>query len=109
VLRGEEPIFFRKLPPRARKKTRSGTAQPMLHGEDADLFEELRAARLALAREQNMPPYVIFHDSTLIEMALAKPRNARAMEEVPGVGQVKLERYGGVFLDVIEKFLRARG
>ena len=42
-------------------------------------------------------------------MALAKPRNARAMEEVPGVGQVKLERYGGVFLDVIEKFLRARG
>ena len=113
VLRGEEPIFFRKLPPRARAKTRSGAAQakppPMLHGEDAELFEKLRAARLTLSREQNVPPYVIFHNAALIEMALAKPRNARAMEEVPGVGQVKLERYGGVFLDVIEKFLRARG
>ena len=113
VLRGEEPIFFRKLPPRARAKTRSGAAQPkpppMLHGEDAELFEKLRAARLTLSREQNVPPYVIFHNAALIEMALAKPRDARAMEEVPGVGQVKLERYGSVFLDVIEKFLRARG
>jgi len=110
VLRGEQAIFFRKLPPRARKK--SGAAQskppPMLHGADAELFEALRAARLALAREQNVPPYVIFHNTALIAMAQAKPAELRAMEGIPGVGKAKLERYGRAFLDVIQNFLRDR-
>ena len=67
----------------------------------APLFEALRAHRLALAKDQGLPPYVIFHDSTLLEMARAKPRSLREMEQLSGVGRAKLDRYGEGFLRVI--------
>ena len=63
-----------------------------------DLFETLRALRRRLAEEQGIPPYVVFHDSTLHEMVARKPRTLATLAQVPGVGKVKLERYGEVFL-----------
>ena len=61
-----------------------------------------KAERAAIAREQGLPPYVIFHDRTLIEMARLKPETLEALSAISGVGQVKLERYGQRFIDAID-------
>jgi len=63
--------------------------------------DPLRACRLGLAREQAVPPYVIFHDKTLLAMAARRPTTTAAMGGISGVGDVKLARYGEAFLDVI--------
>ena len=79
----------------------------------ADLEDDLQAwltplitrlqpnERSKLAKQQGVPPYVIFHDTTLRAMALARPRSLRDMEEIPGMGTTKLDRYGAAFLKVI--------
>jgi len=72
-----------------------------LDGKDAVLFETLRALRLELARAQGLPPYVIFHDATLVEMARSRPRTASELAAMPGVGRSKLDRYGAAFLTAI--------
>ena len=68
------------------------------------LFEALRAKRRALAEAVGVPPYVIFHDATLREMALTKPTNIHALGRISGVGARKLEAYGEDFLSVIAQF-----
>ena len=112
VLRGEQPFLLRKHPPRERPQKRNRAATPAVESLDNDddkaLFEALRKLRLNLAREQGVPPYVIFHDSTLTDMAAKKPPNATAMLAVSGVGQVKVDRYGGAFLEVINEFCKGR-
>ena len=69
--------------------------------QDAKLFEALRAERRRLAEAQGVPPYVIFHDSTLKALAVARPRSLTDMDEVPGIGAAKRDRYGKMFLAVI--------
>jgi ATP-dependent DNA helicase RecQ len=64
----------------------------------ASLFEVLRLERSKLAKQQGVPPYVIFHDSTLRAMALARPRSLTDMEELPGRGATMLVRFGAAFL-----------
>ena len=71
--------------------------------EDQALFVELKALRLSIAKEKNIPPYVVFHDKTLIEMAKNRPSTLDEMALVPGVGQSKLNKYGKGFLDIIDK------
>jgi ATP-dependent DNA helicase RecQ len=89
-------------PPRARREKVSRNSAPAaLPGADRGLFEALRAKRMEIARTQNVPPYVIFHDRTLIELAAARPASRADMADVPGVGEAKLERYGPAFLAVI--------
>ncbi|MGO4835100.1 HRDC domain-containing protein, partial [Rhizobiaceae sp. 2RAB30] len=83
-----------------RKSVRRETRET-LPSADRALFEKLRAKRLELAKAQNVPPYVIFHDKTLAEMAAHRPRSAAEFASVPGVGEAKLARYGAAFLDVI--------
>jgi ATP-dependent DNA helicase RecQ len=61
----------------------------------------LRAHRLALAKAQGVPPYVIFHDSTLLEMTQRVPTTLEGLAALSGVGQAKLERYGDTFLDLL--------
>jgi len=68
---------------------------------DEALWEALRGKRRELANEQGLPPYVVFHDSTLREMVLCRPADLQEMSAIPGVGVVKLERYGEAFLEVI--------
>jgi ATP-dependent DNA helicase RecQ len=70
-------------------------------GVDRDLFDALRALRLEIARGRGVPPYVVFHDSTLREMAKAKPGSLSALLHVPGVGARKAEDFGQQFLDAI--------
>ncbi len=70
---------------------------------DRNLFAALKATRLELAEDQNVPPYVIFHDRTLREFAVQKPMTLFAMSNITGVGERKMERYGAVFLEVISR------
>jgi ATP-dependent DNA helicase RecQ len=69
--------------------------------QENDLFKILKEKRLEIAKEQNLPPYVIFHDKSLIEMVKIKPQSLDQMLDISGVGQAKIDRYGQVFLDII--------
>ncbi|RVI45040.1 HRDC domain-containing protein, partial [Sinorhizobium meliloti] len=73
-------------------------------GSDLELFERLRSERLSLAREMDVPPYVVFPDTTLIALAKRRPRDFEELLDVPGIGESKRERYGEAFLAVIEAF-----
>ena len=68
---------------------------------DAALLEALKALRTRLAQAQKVPAYVVFSDRTLIELATHRPATPRAMREIHGVGDTKLERYGAAFLAVM--------
>lgn len=70
---------------------------------DDELFEKLRLLRLKLAQEQNMPPYIVFSDKTLQELAQKKPQNAFEFLQIKGVGQNKLDKYGEPFLELLKK------
>jgi ATP-dependent DNA helicase RecQ len=99
LLRGEVEFRMRadKRPARSpRNKSRGSTPRP----EDPR-FETLRQLRHKIAREQGVPPYVIFHDSTLQAMLDARPQNLQQLAEVHGVGDSKLERYGDAFLQCL--------
>ena len=94
VLKGEQPVSLRRdAEPAKRKSTRS---------TPDGLWLALKAKRMALAREQGVPPYVIFHDSTLLEMHDQRPGSLTEMGRISGIGQGKLSRYGDDFLKVIE-------
>ena len=71
--------------------------------EDRQLFEKLRLLRLEIARNLELPPYVVFHDKTLKEMAILKPKSLAAMLQVTGIGEKKLEMFGDSFLEVIKR------
>ena len=102
VLKGEARIELRKdaVTPKAARRSRQA---PLAVGEgDAPLLTALKALRSKLAREQGVPAYVVFSDRSLVDMATHKPASSRAMREMHGVGDAKLERYGAAFLEVIQ-------
>ncbi|WP_174275119.1 DNA helicase RecQ [Sphingomonas bacterium] len=96
ILKGEEPVAV--VLPRERAR---GARRARDEGPSDPLFEALRAKRRDLAREQAVPPYVIFHDAVLREMAAARPGSLGAMGRIAGVGAKKLEAYGAAFLEVL--------
>ncbi|MEX2467116.1 MAG: ATP-dependent DNA helicase RecQ [Gemmatimonadota bacterium] len=85
--------------------TRPGAAatSEVLSGADEELFERLRELRRSVADRQGVPAYVVFNDRTLKGMATRRPRTAEELLDVSGVGEVKLERYGEIFLDEIAR------
>ena len=127
VLSGAQSLLLRRESPaplkagraarlsRDRERDRPATRLPVSarHGESRlesdgepdpatlELFQRLRALRRRLAEEQSVPPYVIFHDRVLLELARLRPASADDLLQVSGVGQAKLERYGPAFLDEI--------
>ena len=101
VLRGERTLTLRRDPTAHRKRGGAGkvTAKAALENPaDEALFQALRAWRKEEATEQGVPPYVILHDATLIEVALRRPMSTTALADIPGVGKSKLERYGAALL-----------
>ena len=107
VLKGEQPVRLRRdaSPSTAGPKRRSRTTDRLPEGqEEKALFDRLRELRLEIARDQAVPPYVIFHDRTLAAMATDRPENLNAFAALPGVGDVKLERYGERFLEALRGF-----
>jgi ATP-dependent DNA helicase RecQ len=88
---------------KARAPRRSRAETESWDGVDRTLFERLRALRLHIARERGVPPYVIFHDTTLRELARLKPRSADALRHVYGVGARKADDLGEAVLDAIRE------
>ncbi|QCI67941.1 DNA helicase RecQ [Phreatobacter stygius] len=108
VFKREREVRFRKDRPTAGKASRSApsrsaSGKSALDGSDMALFEALRAARLDIARELSVPPYVVFPDTTLIAFATDRPSSRDALLGISGVGQSKLQRYGDAFLKVIRE------
>jgi ATP-dependent DNA helicase RecQ len=116
VLRGERQVMFRRDEPRpALPSTRSaspgssgrarraaaGPAAGELGPEAEQVFERLRAWRTGVAKELGMPPYVIFHDATLRQIAAAPPTTMDGLARINGVGETKLARYGQQILEVL--------
>ena len=102
ILRGEQTIAFRKDAEKPKKKGKSTASA----GEKPDLphdtlWQALKNKRLELAKTQSVPPYVIFHDSSLLEIHQKKPRTLDAFALISGVGQSKLQRYGEAFIRVV--------
>ena len=107
VLRGEQAVWLRRDADPVKRKTqraeRSANSRAPFTGASEDpLWLALKAKRLELAREQGVPPYVIFHDSTLLDIHSRRPQTLSVMAQVSGVGQAKLDKYGEVFLQVVE-------
>lgn len=92
-----------KLPQRAEKPKKKTNGKDALTAAGFKLFDKFRKLRLQIAREENMPPYIIFSDKTLIDMAVKMPRSKSEMLEVSGVGENKYGKYGERFLRVIEE------
>ena len=114
VLKGGLTVTFRveEVRKAGRKgKTAAGGKRDVANGgrggkgavrpEDARLWEALREERLKFSRQQNVPPYVIFHDATLMEMLKRRPKDLPEFATISGVGMHKLERYGKAFLAVL--------
>ena len=102
ILKGESRVELVLPPPRkGRRRGRGGGDTPNPVGDP--LFEALRECRRDLAREREVPPYVIFHDSVLRDMAALRPASLSAMGEISGVGAKKLDAYGDAFLSVIRR------
>jgi ATP-dependent DNA helicase RecQ len=95
ILKGEASVTIAVPPPRkrSRRQRSAGPADP--------LFEALREARRALAAESGVPPYVVFHDSTLREIAAMRPRSLGELTRIQGVGETKLRRYGAAMIDAV--------
>ena len=98
ILKGEQQLTIAVAPTRKRGRRQrfDGPADP--------LFDALREARRKLAADAGVPPYVVFHDSTLREIAATKPSNLNELSKVQGVGAVKLERYGVAMLDALSAY-----
>ncbi len=104
LLRGETRLFLREDIALARPpKRKAATTQVPLADVDEEIWERLRTCRKRLADEDGVPPYVVFHDRTLLEMASRRPGTLSAMLTITGVGQAKLERYGAEFLAVLNE------
>ncbi|OIO72306.1 MAG: ATP-dependent DNA helicase RecQ [Zetaproteobacteria bacterium CG1_02_53_45] len=96
-----QTVMLRALHKAKDKKKKISASATDLSSQDQQMFEQLRGLRARLAKEQNVPPYVIFPDKTLTEMARVKPHTQGQMLDISGVGAAKLERYGEAFLSEI--------
>lgn len=99
----KEPDKKKKVQKTVRKRSTDA-----LTSAGYDLFEVLRKLRLEIAKEESMPPYIIFSDKTLIDMCVKKPSDEEEMLNVSGVGANKLKKYGQRFLEEIQKFCTER-
>lgn len=110
ILRSEEKIFLKKLRQHNKKKDsdkktvfKKNEALSVAEGQE-ELFLALKELRLRLAKEKNVPPYIVFSDKSLNDMCHIMPKNEEQMLLVNGVGKAKLELYGADFLNTIAKF-----
>jgi ATP-dependent DNA helicase RecQ len=111
LLKGEGvcELYREVQPPKPKKGARDGRRESVVAGwagVDQDLFDALRAVRLRLARERGVPPYVIFHDTTLRDMVQRRPQTLDDLHGIYGVGAKKAADFGDAFLDAIRTFRR---
>lgn len=106
ILNGR-PVFMKTA--KERPKPAAGTKEKKIsvsagqQDMDRGLFEKLRALRLEIARQEKVPPYIVFSDKTLVQMCILKPQDRTEMLRVSGVGEMKYAKYGERFLEVLRK------
>lgn len=106
ILKGNTSFFIRKdsIGRASKNKIKKVSKEKSkLSPTSNSLFDKLKALRLKLSKTQNVPPYIIFHDSTLLSMATELPKNLDEMRNISGVGEMKLKKYGNEFLEVISQ------
>jgi ATP-dependent DNA helicase RecQ len=96
VLKGEESVEMRRPSVSVKKRKSRGKV-----ASTDPLFERLKNWRLEQAREQSVPPYVVFHDATLAAIAAARPRSVAELSKISGIGAKKLDRYGEALLRLL--------
>ncbi len=102
LLRGETTLSLRRdLTPQNKAPRSASQASQLVRSDEREMWEALRTLRRKLAEEHSVPPYVIFPDSTLLEMLREQPEDLDDMAQISGVGARKLERYGAAFLEVL--------
>ena len=102
LLRGETTLSLRRdLTPQTKAPRSASQASQLVRSDEREMWEALRTLRRKLAEEHSVPPYVIFPDSTLLEMLREQPEDLDDMAQISGVGARKLERYGAAFLEVL--------
>ena len=102
-------MYEEKEPSRRQQRGSRRRSTDMLTGEGFELFEFLRGLRLEIAKEEAVPPYIIFSDKTLIDMCVKLPGDRGTMLDVSGVGQAKYEKYGQRFLTAIREYREEHG
>ena len=108
LLGGEETVFMKMAKEQESaaktqkmRKGRAGAAAGEMGEDEQSLFERLRALRTQIAREEKVPPYIVFSDKTLVDMCMKKPRTKAEMLAVSGVGEFKYGKYGERFLQCV--------
>lgn len=109
-LQSKEKILMRKIVTKVKNKKvasisdkTSGKIIYALSGDfENELFAKLKAKRLEIAKAQNLPPYIVFHDKTLIEMVKILPKSLEEMTKISGVGEAKIKKYGAEFLQILQ-------
>ena len=104
ILKNDEKIAMIRVVDKKKEKELYGTLDAQGSNFDQELFELLRILRKQIALEQGIPPYVVFSDRSLHDMASIFPRNDESLLTVSGVGEVRLERYGRQFLRLIDRY-----
>jgi len=109
VLRNETEVWLRRDEDTSKRKSSKAergarVKEGYAEANDDPLWHAIKAKRTELAKDQGVPPYVIFHDSTLLEILNQKPGSLTEMGNISGIGQAKLARYGDDFLQVLEDF-----
>lgn len=99
-LREKTSLQLRKIAAKV-KAVKNKVALGLEGNLEQELFSKLKAKRMEIAKAQNLPPYVVFHDKTLIEMVKVKPQNFEDLGKIGGVGEAKIKRYGEVFLEIL--------
>ena len=107
LLKGEEKLLMRVERRGAGRKAKvKREAATAVAPVDAQLYAALKAVRLKLAGEARVPPFVICHDKTLVDMCHMRPRNEAELKLVNGIGEAKAQRYGRALLEVVARFPR---
>ena len=107
VLKNEQKFMYKEIPTKPVKDIvkPSKYLNKELSNDDNNLLNELKSLRLDIAKQQRLPAYTVFHDSTLIQMSQNKPTNEIDMLEIDGVGPTKFKKYGELFIDLINKHI----
>ncbi|GJM34104.1 MAG: ATP-dependent DNA helicase RecQ [Saprospiraceae bacterium] len=108
LFKNEKVQLFKMATLKERQQTEKAKAKPVTHRQRSrnELFEELRQLRKKLAQQKGVPPYIIFSDASLEEMAVNQPMNDVAMRKISGVGERKLQLYGDFFMEAIREYVK---
>ena len=113
VMKGQRTVVLKKRkaaehPETAAASTGKTRNSDLLNSRGLELFERLRSLRIKIAKEEGMPPYIIFSDKTLVDLCIRTPKSREEMLKVSGVGEHKFQRYGQAFLEEIREFIQGK-